>query len=273
MMMLGRHAWGNGWRQIPGVEMPWLAATNYPKAHQRQFVATVHMCIRKRCIRMPEQRGATTMGGIIGKPLRQGARVVGYFGKSPWPEPTVSPAFMGQWLANKLDAQCVIANLSDDQRGLAEQVGIPLTKLLDEIVILSAFTIDFATLEMLGDSPYREEVRGGFIGGIQGWPAESVNKSMVVQIGLDEKGDRYHAAALKTLSQPPDRIGDPLADAFLDSIYTRPTLEQVQQSQDVAAQSGRAHMLALLTVKLDCWAYREFCKGIFIEFGLLPGSS
>jgi hypothetical protein len=199
--------------------------------------------------------------------------MLGFFGSKPKrPEPKVSPRAAGQWLANKLDERCTISNITEDQQGLADQIGSPLVKLFDEIVILSAFSIDFAILAMLHGNPHQGEVREGFIGGVQGWPAESVNKSMRVQFGLREKGQRYHTAAMESMARPPERLGDPLADAFCDFIYVRKPLEEVQRSQDLAAELGRAHMLAMLTVQADFWYYQELCQHIFTECGLTPVS-
>ena len=94
------------------------------------------------------------------------------FDKKKRQKRTVSPGLTGKWLAGKLDERCTIENITDDQRGLAEQVRLPLIKLFDEIVILSAFSVDFAILSLLHGSPYQDEVRQGFMGGVRGWPAE-----------------------------------------------------------------------------------------------------
>lgn len=197
----------------------------------------------------------------------------GFFGSKPKrPEPKVSPRAVGQWLADKLDERCTISNITENQQGLADQVGLPMEKLFDEIIILSAFSIDFAILALLHANPYQGEVREGFIGGVQGWPAESVNKSMRVQFGLREKGQRYHTAATESLARPPDTFGDPLADAFCDSIYQRRSIEEVQKSQDLAAELGRAHMLAMITVQADFWYYQELCQHMFTECRLIVAS-
>ena len=91
---------------------------------------------------------------------------------------------------------------------------------------------------------------------------------MRIQFGLREKGQRYHAAVVETLARPPDRIGDPLVDAFCDSIYTRPPVEQIQQSQGLATEFGRAPYSAVLTVQQDFWYYQELSQHVFAEYGL-----
>jgi hypothetical protein len=68
-------------------------------------------------------------------------------------------------------------------------------------------------------------------------------------------------------------VGDPLTDTFCDSIYARPPLEQIQQSQELATNFGRAHWLAMLTVQLNFWGAQEFCKETFVEFGLMKPCS
>jgi hypothetical protein len=199
---------------------------------------------------------------------RSDAVVFGFFGKSPRQEPKVPPQAVGQWLGSRLDERCTITNLTDEQQGLADLVGLPLARLFDEISILSAFSIDFAILSLLQENPHRDNVRQGFISSIQAWPTESVNKSVRVQSGLQQKGQQYHAAIMETLTKAPERVGDPLADAFCDFIYPRPPLKEIQQSPKLAAEFGRAHMLAMLTVQHDFWYYQELCQHIFAESGL-----
>jgi len=194
--------------------------------------------------------------------------VLRFFGKSPRQEPKVPPQIVGQWLGSKLDERCTIAGLTDEQQGLADQVGLPLARLFDEISILSAFSIDFAILSLLQGNPHRDHVRQGFISSIQAWPAESVSKSVRVQSGLQQKGQRYHAAVMEALTKPPERVGDPLADAFCDFIYPQPPLKEIQQSTELASDLGRAHILAMLTVQHDFWYYQELCQHIFAESGL-----
>jgi hypothetical protein len=86
------------------------------------------------------------------------APMLGFFGRRP-SKPEISPRLTGEWLASKLDERCTITNLTDDQRGLAEQINLPLNKLLDDIVILSAFSIDFASLSLLHGNAHQKVPR------------------------------------------------------------------------------------------------------------------
>jgi hypothetical protein len=192
---------------------------------------------------------------------------MGLFGKKPTSK--FPPRMVGQWLAKHLDERCTLANIMKEQRDFAGEINLPIPKFFDELLCLSAFSIDFAALSLLNENPAKDGVRAGFMEGVQGWPAQSVNKSMQIQFNLQAKGQAYLSAAIAAVSAQPDTLGDPLSDVFCDFIFTPKTLEELSASQDVAAAAGLAHILATMSVQTDFWYYQNLSQGMFVEAGLI----
>ena len=162
---------------------------------------------------------------------------------------SLTPADIGRVLAMSLDTSVTFEKISDAERSLLRDASVTVERYYVELLLLSAFAIDYAIFKLLGTTKAGKQVRDGYVEVFRKAAERDKPKAMFLA-GFHKRCSEY--AKVAEASEPGDI--NPIGLAF---------------GGFLASDNGHAQLLALTHAPNYFFSHVEATAAILKQAGLL----